>query len=78
LKEISGNANSLSNASAGYGLGNWYLYNGQRDEAVRIFRQIVAGNQWASFGYIAAEAELKRLNVSAQTTGFKTFCWKSC
>lgn len=43
-----------------YGLGNWYLYNGQRDEAGKVFRQMLAGNQWTSFGYIAAEADLKR------------------
>jgi tetratricopeptide (TPR) repeat protein len=60
MKEISGNANTLSNASVGYGLGNWFLYNRQRAEAEKIFRQITVGNQWASFGYIAAEAELKR------------------
>lgn len=60
LKEISGPANSLGNASVGYGLGNWYLYNKQKDEAEKIFRQIVMGNQWASFGFVAAENELKK------------------
>ena len=60
LKEISGEASALSKASIGYGLGNWFLYNGQRDEAEKIFRQIILGNQWASFGHIAAEAELSR------------------
>ena len=54
-------SSSLSSATLGYGLGNWYLYNGKRDEATKLFRQIVAGDQWASFGYIAAEAELKRV-----------------
>ena len=58
LKEISGEANTLSNASIGYGLGNWFYYNRRREEATDVFRQIVNGNQWASFGYIAAEAEL--------------------
>ena len=53
-------ANSLSNATTGYGVGNWFLYNGERAEAEKVFRQIVLGNQWASFGYIAAEAELTR------------------
>ncbi|HEX5833822.1 MAG TPA: tetratricopeptide repeat protein [Pyrinomonadaceae bacterium] len=62
LAEISKNSDSLSNATLGYGLGNWLLYNGQRAEAEKIFRQITAGNQWASFGYIAAEAELARVN----------------
>jgi tetratricopeptide (TPR) repeat protein len=47
-----------SNATIGYGLGNWYLSNGKRDDAIKIFRQITAGNEWASFGYIAAETEL--------------------
>lgn len=60
LSEIGKDVNTLSNASIGYGLGNWFFYNGNRTEAEKIFRQITAGNQWASFGYIAAEAELKR------------------
>jgi tetratricopeptide (TPR) repeat protein len=57
--EISQRTNSLSNATLGYGLGNWYLYNGQRADAERVFRQVTAGNQWSSFGYIAAESELQ-------------------
>lgn len=59
LKEIGTEANSLSNASLGYGLGNWFLYNGEKEKAEKIFRRIIEGNQWASFGFIAAEAELK-------------------
>jgi len=51
---------NLSNATIGYGLGNWYLYNGKRAEAEKIFKQVTAGNQWSSFGYIAAEIELMR------------------
>lgn len=59
LKEIGAQADTLSNASLGYGLGNWFLYNGEKEKAAKIFGQITAGNQWASFGFIAAEAELK-------------------
>ena len=62
LQEINRPAESLSNATVGYGLGNWFLYNGQPDEASKVFRQITGGNQWASFGYIAAESELKLQN----------------
>jgi len=51
---------TLSSATVGYGVGNWFLYNGQRAEAEKVFRKIVMGNQWASFGHIAAEAELTR------------------
>ena len=60
LKEIGGETSALSKASIGYGLGNWFLYNDQRPEAERIFREVILGNQWASFGHIAAEAELSR------------------
>lgn len=58
--EVNQRSNSLSNATLGYGVGNWYLYNGRRADAEKIFRQVTAGNQWSSFGYIAAETELKR------------------
>ena len=60
LKEIEGDANTLGSASVGYGLGNYFYYNGDKEKAIAIFRKIVAGNQWASFGYIAAETELNR------------------
>jgi tetratricopeptide (TPR) repeat protein len=57
------NATSLSNASLGYGVGNWYFYSGERRKALELFRHIVSGNQWASFGYIAAEAELAKISM---------------
>lgn len=53
-------AHALNDASVGYGLGNWHLYNGRRDEALAIFRRVLAGGNWPAFGYIAAEAELAR------------------
>jgi tetratricopeptide (TPR) repeat protein len=59
LQETNANNGTLSDASLGYGLGNWFLYNGEKEKAQKIFRQITGGNQWASFGFIAAEAELK-------------------
>lgn len=60
LSTISGNAQTLGSASLGYGIGNYFLYNGDTEKALTVFRKIVAGNQWASFGYIAAEVELER------------------
>ena len=47
-------------ATYGYGVANWYLYNGERDKAFELFRKIVQGRSPAAFGYIAAEMELKR------------------
>lgn len=49
---------SPSNASLAYGLANWFLYTGDTTRAVRAFEQILNSDQWASFGYIAAEADL--------------------
>lgn len=57
LKETS----SAGSYSMLYGIGSWYLYNGNRTEATRVFQQILNGDQWTSFGYIAAEADMKRL-----------------
>jgi tetratricopeptide (TPR) repeat protein len=47
-------------ATYGYGVANWYLYNGQREKAFELFRKIVGGRNPAAFGYIAAEVELAR------------------
>ena len=55
-------AGGLDAVTIGYGVGNWHLYNGRRDQARKIFATIVDTNasQWPAFGYIAAEAELAR------------------
>lgn len=58
---LGGEADTPGSASLGYGLGNWDYYNGRKPEALEIFDRILAGNQWASFGYIAAEVEMRRL-----------------
>ena len=50
-----------SDASFAYGVANWALYNGDTTRAVRAFEQLISGGSWASFGYIAAEADLARL-----------------
>ena len=55
------NADDLTIATQGYGVGNWYLVEGKRAKAKEIFEKVVAGRQWAAFGYIAAEVDLKRM-----------------
>lgn len=52
---------ALEDATAGYGLGNWHYFNGRRDEAARVWRRVVEQGPWASFGALAAESELARL-----------------
>ena len=51
----------LDEATVGYGLGNWFLVNGQADRAVSFFERVVGLDEWAAFGYIAAEADLARI-----------------
>jgi hypothetical protein len=55
-------------ATYGYGVGNWYLVNGDTARAFEVFRRILDGSNWAAFGYIAAEAELSREGASATGT----------
>jgi dipeptidyl aminopeptidase/acylaminoacyl peptidase/tetratricopeptide (TPR) repeat protein len=56
-----GTDGSLDDVTTAYGVGNWHLYNGRRAEADSIFARITsAQSQWASFGYLSAEAERAR------------------
>ncbi|MEQ8304875.1 MAG: tetratricopeptide repeat protein [Cyclobacteriaceae bacterium] len=57
----SANDYDLSLATQGYGVGNWYLYNGDTAKAVEIFEKVTSGKSFSSFGFIAAEAELARM-----------------
>jgi len=52
---------ALGSATTGYGVANWHLYNGREAEARAAFERVIATGQWASFGYIATEAELARM-----------------
>jgi dipeptidyl aminopeptidase/acylaminoacyl peptidase len=56
----------LDDVTTAYGVGNWHLYNGRREQAQEIFERILSvKSQWAAFGYISAEAEMKRLSATA-------------
>lgn len=57
-------AEGLDAVTIGYGVANWHLYNGRKDEARTILTEITdkyLATQWAGFGYVAAEADLARL-----------------
>ena len=53
-------ADDVQIATQGYGVGNWYLVNGDARKAREVFERVLAGKAWAAFGFIAAEADLKR------------------
>lgn len=51
---------AASDDAINYALGNWDFYHGRREKAAEIFREILSHRQWASFGYIAAEADFDK------------------
>jgi len=53
----------------GYGVGNWYSYSGNTDQALLVFNKILSSDYWPSMGYLAAEVELA--NRQAQGTAVK-------
>ena len=50
-------AGSPSGDAFKYGLANWHYYQGDITESRKIIGEILAGNSWSSFGYIAAESD---------------------
>jgi len=65
LEDLTGDAMSDTMSDAlKYGIGNWYLYHGGVEKAEETFSDILRGEAWSSFGYIAAETYL-----SSQLTG---------
>jgi len=51
-------------ATQGYGVGNWYLYNGETDKARQVYERILEGRSTSAFGYIAAELDLAEINAT--------------
>ena len=43
-----------------YGIGNWYLYNGNPAKAQEYFRRVVKGQQWMTWGFIGSEVEVAK------------------
>ena len=64
---------AVEQATQGYGVGCWHLCEGRPQQAGAVFEQIVAGDSWPAFGFIAAEAELARAKQSSglQVPSFK-------
>ena len=67
LEQVSKQPSGPGSLSVLYGIGSWYAYNGQRDEAMTIFKRILTTDQWTSFGFIAAEVDLQRLQPKPRT-----------
>lgn len=54
--------NSSTDPTLGYGIANWYLYNGNIEKAQEVLDRIILNPQWDAFGYIAAEVDKKILS----------------
>jgi len=63
LKQTNDPTRDLDLVTQGYGVANWYLYNGEVDKAREILERIVQTNSWSAFGYIAAEVDLVNLQA---------------
>lgn len=50
--------NSLSNATLGFGLGNYYINTGKEKEGKELLQKLTQSAQWGSFAYMAAEMQL--------------------
>ena len=59
FKKERGTDPALENATRGYGIGNWYYYNGQKEKAKEMFEKVLKTKNRAAFGYIAAEKDYK-------------------
>lgn len=55
-----GETDPLQYVTQGYGVGNWYLANGDSTKAYAIFEKVTGSGYWAAFGFVAAEADLAR------------------
>ena len=44
-----------------FGVGNWYLANGNTEKARGYFEKIVQGKVWGTWGYVGSEVELARM-----------------
>ena len=51
-------------ATQGYGVANYYLVNGETEKAKAVLARILEGQGWPAFGYIAAEADMQRLQAA--------------
>jgi tetratricopeptide (TPR) repeat protein len=52
-------------SAARYGVSAWYLVNGRLDDAAALWASILEGPDWASFGFLAAEAEAAGMQLPA-------------
>ena len=63
LADASKDSSGVGYSTVAYGVGNWHVYHGRPEKALRLFLELMQLPQRTSFGYIAAEAELGRMGA---------------
>jgi len=56
---LNADPNIPAGASITYGVANWFFYNGDKEKAYDLMEKFLKTKSWGSFGYIAAEVDLK-------------------
>jgi tetratricopeptide (TPR) repeat protein len=59
---LKGDAGEIGNPTMAFGLGAFAIANGDKAKARALFEKATSSGSWAAFGFIAAEAELKRFD----------------
>lgn len=59
--DLDANTSGRSKEAVHYGIAHWHQYNDQLETAMAMYKHLMANGNWAGFGYIAAEAELSRM-----------------
>ena len=52
--------NDVDFVNLGYGLGNYFFYNGEEDRAHEIWNDVLDGGYWSALEYLATEVEMER------------------
>jgi tetratricopeptide (TPR) repeat protein len=55
-------------ATLSFGLGNWYLVQGDTAKAKAAFERAVKSGGWPGFGFIVSEVELRRMHAAPHAT----------
>lgn len=63
---VTNEASELQMATQGYGVGYWYMIQGDINKAREIFQSVLETSHWPAFGYIASEVELNNLLLVAR------------
>ena len=62
----------LSFDTVTYGVGNWRVYHHNRAGAVGLFRNVVKGEAWNSWGFVGSELELLRGEKQQESVALRT------